>query len=325
MIYVYSGKDPGLTKKILLKNLKGRELVTYDNYRDPISDVLSDCLALSLFGERKAVLFQNCLFLTNLKPPRGSLKEDENALKALLSYAEEPNPDTDLYLLAPAPLSATSAFVKALRKTDAIFQDCDPFSADDYLSYAYKRAKEEKKDITKEAAEELVERAGKDFLLFDSTLSLLFCYKDRIEKADVEAMVYKPLEDKAYECLSALLKGDGRKALATYGNLRKQGVEGLVVLLSFLSQLRLMAIVKLRSLQGQSNDEIAAAMGRIGSPMKGGRVYYMKKDLQGYTEGSLLRMLSDLGAIEEDCKLRGDDVDMRMALFLLDFPSYRKR
>lgn len=331
MVFVYFGKDSGLTLHLLKKDMKLKgesyeQSIVYDCYRDPVQDFLSDCTALSLFGEKKAIVAANCYFLASLgKTVKGPVKEKEQDYKGLLEYIQNPNEDTDLYLLVPGSLNPTGDLVKALKKSGAAFKDCLGLKEDDYYMMAYNRAKEEKKKISKGAIAVLLSRTNGDFLLFSSYLDLLLTYKDDVQEEDASLMVYKPVEDKAYECLSFLLKGDVRSALTSYRNVRRQGVDGLVVLLTFVTQIRLMALVAALSEEGESNDSIAKALSQKGSPIKPGRIYYMKKDIQFLTFDRLVSILADLGAIEENVKLDGDDVDERMELFILRFPDYRKR
>lgn len=331
MIFVYFGKDPGLSLHFLKRDmkLKGESYSTathYDAYRDPVRDVLSDCTSLSLFGEKKTLIVDNCYFLSNnTKTVKGPVKEKEQDYKGLLSYVEDPNADTDLYLLVPGNLNPSNEIVKALKKNGCSFKDCLSLKEDDYYMMAYNRAKERNKKITKGAISVLLERTSGDFLLFSSYLELLLTYKDEIDIKDCEEMVYKPLEDKAYECLSFLLKGDVSSALSSYRNVRRQGVDGLLVLLTFVSQIRLMALVANLAEKGESNDEIARILSTKTSPIKPGRIYYMKKDMSFLSFEKLLTILVDLGQIEEKVKLENDDIDDLLELFIVSFNDYRKR
>lgn len=331
MVFVYSGKDPGLTLHTLKKDLalKGEsydKATVYDCYRDPIKDIVSDCSSLSLFGEKKIVIALNCYFLSGIaKSIKGPIKEKDQDYKGLLGYVKDPNTDTDLYLLVPGTLLPSSELVKEIKRSTPNFKDCLELKEDDYYMLSYDRAKERKKKIEKEAISVLLERTKGDFLLFSSYLDLLLTYKDDVQEEDAKKMVYKPLEDKAYECLSHLLKGDVSSSLSSYRNVRRQGVDPLIILLTFVSQIRLMALVENLVEQGESNDAIAKALSTKGSPIKPGRIYYLRKDLSGLSFERLVRILSDLGSIEERIKLDNDKGDDLLEMFLLGFRNYRKR
>ncbi len=331
MVYVYSGKDSGLTLHTLKRDLtlKGEsyaKAIVYDCYRDPVRDVISDCSSLSLFGEKKTVIALNCYFLANLsKTVKGPVKEKEQDYKGFLAYVQDPNDDTDLYLHVPANINPSSELVKALKKATPNFKECLELKEDDYYMLSYNRAKERKKKIEKGAIAVLVERTKGDFLLFSSYLDLLLIYADDVREEDARKMVYKPLEDKAYECLSYLLRNDVARALSSYRNVRRQGVDPLIVLLTFVSQIRLMALVQNLAEQGESNDAIAKALSTKGTSIKPGRIYYMRKDLSQLSFEKLLKILSDLGDIEERIKLENDRGDDLMEMFILSFSDYRKR
>ena len=91
MVFLYHGRDAGLTLHVLKKDMakKGEDYLSstrYDAYRDPVGDVVSDCLSLSLFGDKKVVVLSNCYFLTQaIKSAKGAVKEAEQDYAGLLS------------------------------------------------------------------------------------------------------------------------------------------------------------------------------------------------------------------------------------------------
>lgn len=330
MIFLYHGTDGGLTKRKALSDLKkeGKEVTSsYDLFKDSLKDVLLDLSSLSLFGERKVVLVENFYDLTSLKLPRGTNKDDEKVVSSFYSYLETEKDENDLLLLLPALLNSKADRVKQLKKNPFVrFLEVSPLGQEDYLSLGYQLAKEWDKEVDKEALLLLYERSGKDFLLFVNTLRMLLSHGKHLTRKDVEEMVEEPIEDKAYECLSFLLKGNVTESLKSYRNVRRQGNEGIQILWTFVNQLRLMALVKGKSEEGKGNDEIAKEISSLGAPIKSGRVYYIKKDLALLSFDRLLLILSDLSRMEEEIKIDGDDVDVRMENFLLNFDrNYRKR
>lgn len=330
MVFLYHGRDAGLTLHVLKKDMakKGEDYLSstrYDAYRDPVGDVVSDCLSLSLFGDKKVVVLSNCYFLTQaIKSAKGPVKEAEQDYAGLLSLPGLSDASFDLYLLVPGLLSPSLELVKALKKAGVSIKECLAPKEEDFLALGYQRAKERNKTIDKAALSLLLSRTGGDYLLFCSYLDLLLTYTDAVRAEDVERLVYKPLEDKSYECVSHLLKGETGKALLSYRNVRAQGTEALLVLLSFVSQFRTMALVLSLNRQGEGNEEIARTLSKKGSPVKPGRIYYMLKDMAFLPMESLLSILTDLGDIEEKVKLEKDDPDVLLELFLLDFRKYRK-
>lgn len=330
MILVYHGEDPGLSKRRALKDLaKESKAVTssYDLFKDSLRDVLLDAASLSLFGERKTILVENFFYLTALKLPRGSNRDDEKVVASFFQELGAMEDFCDLVLLLPGTLNAKGERTKELmRNPDVRFVEVTPLSMEDYLSLGDRLAKEQGKEADKKALTLLYERSGKDFLLFENTLRMLLCHSDCLREEDVREMVELPVEDKAYECLTHLLKGDVAESLLCYRNVRSQGVEGIQVLWTVVNQLRLMALVAGKSQEGKGNDEIARELSRLSTPVKSGRIYYIKRDLGNLSFDRLLRVLSDLSKMEEEIKLEGDDCDTRMEDFLLNFDHrYRHR
>jgi DNA polymerase-3 subunit delta len=327
MITVYFGPDSGLlsvtAESDLEKTLSENELravVKYDGYKDPVADFVSDASSLSLFGEKKVLLFADAYFLTDsTRKEKGGIKESDQDYDGLLSYLKDPDPNTDLLFLVPGNLNAKNAIVKALKDAGASFYDCENPSLEDYVALALKSAKKEKKAIDRDAAVLLYQFTEGDYLLFVHSLDKLLTYTDHVMAADVRTLVYQPLETNVFEIVSDLLERKESRSILIYRDLRKAGNDPLAILPVLVSQFRFMALAKYLIEKGESDDEIARELSGKGTTVNPKRLYYTRKDTKYLTFKVLLRILAELFDIEEGIKKKSDSGDERIELFLALF------
>lgn len=327
MISVFFGPDEGLSeakaKERLLSRNEGRlpdDLIKYDGYKDSVSDLIADCQSLSLFGGRKTILCTNCYYLTETpKTQKGSIKEADQDYDGLASYIKDPSPDTDLIMVANGPLGAKNSLVQALKDIAADFNNCYLLNEEDYVSFAFREAKDQNKTIDRNAALMLYERSNNDYLTFVNSLKKVLLYSDKVDISVVAKLVIKPLEDNIFEIVSSLVRGDTKKALKTYQDLREAGNIPLSILPAMVSQFRFMALVKYLIEEGYGDDSIAKELSGKGVRINPKRLYYTRKDTRSFSYHAFVRILNDLGHIEEDVKVSLDDADNRLELFIALF------
>lgn len=320
MIKVFFGKDAGLVTRTALKEVsKIKEVIKYDGYKDPVSDLLNECVSLSLFGDKKTIFFRNAYFLSSTKPSKPPIKDKDQDYKGLLNYFNSPEQDTDLYIAVPGNLDSKSELVKSLKSLPADFEEVHELKEEEYISLAMRFAKKEGGDIDRDGAKLLTEYCQGDYLLFINNLTKLLIYNKHVREDDVKLLVTKPLEDKAYDLASKLLTRKIASALKSYQELRANGWDALALLMTLSSQFRFMALVKYLIRENYTNDDIAQNLSTKTNKVKGAKIYYTRKDLQNTSYTSLINILTDLADIEKDVKLNNDSADDRLELFFLSF------
>lgn len=328
MVKVFFGKDQGYTSyrartalKKILNSEEYESMERFDAYKDSLSSVLEAVFSISLFQPKKTILVSNCYFFQDqAKKIKGVDKENPKYYPDLENLLLNPPENSDVFFVVPGDISRSGSPNKALSSPAIELVSCDLPSADDYVMLAYKLAKEENKDIDKEAAQLLYERTKGDYLSFKNNIDKLFAYTDRVRRADVEELVYRPLEDKVYTIASNLVKGNTSLALRAYQELRKNGNDALGLLPVFASQFSFMALVKYLSQKRMSRNEIASELSA--TP---GRVYHTLMDVTRFSYDDLINILSDLFGIEKDIKLNLDDADYLLELFIIGFRKKYQR
>ncbi len=324
MIYVYFGDDQGLTSHKLTEEVNklsrkyGAEVIKYDAFQHPVFDVVSECQTLSLTGDRKIVCFENCYFLSS-KQIKGSIPDSKQDFESLQDYIQYPNDLCDLYLSVPGGLSASNAIVKLLKAGNAKLVSCTQLNESDYVDMALRKAGDEGKKITRDAAKELLKLTGNDFLMYQNSLELLLTYTDNVTVDDVDKMIHHPLEDDVFLIVTSFVRGERSKAIKAYRDLREGGREPVTLISVFANQFRFMAMVKYLIEKNEDNDSIARELSRGSVKVNPNRIYYTRKDTKNIPYSSFLSILAELGRIEEEVKLQADDADDRIELFLAKF------
>ena len=321
MIQLYYGQDSGFVQHKAFKDLKKSlpeeafaSIIKYDGYKDPIGEFLSDCLSLSLFGEKKTVVVLNCYFFLSVQGKKNPIPDSAQDYKGLMDYRKNPSPDTDLIRIVPGLIDKKSELYKSARNEGGELISCLSPTENDLSLYISQKASEEKKKIQPDASRLVIQYCQGDFLLLSHTLDKLFCYTDNVRKQDVRELVLPPLESDIFSIVSHLLKGETARAVKVYQDLRRGGSNPLSLLPVFASQFRFRALVKALSEQHETKDDIARELS-----VKPGRVYYTLKDISMVSYDTLLRILSDRADREKDRKLYRDDGDTRREVFLATF------
>lgn len=321
MIQLYYGQDSGFVQHKAFKNLKKNlpeeafaSIIKYDGYKDPIGEFLSDCLSLSLFGEKKTVVVLNCYFFLSVQGKKNPIPDSAQDYKGLMDYRKNPSPDTDLIRIVPGLIDKKSELYKSARNEGVELISCLSPTENDLSLYISQKASEEKKKIQPDASRLVIQYCQGDFLLLSHTLDKLFCYTDNVRKQDVRELVLPPLESDIFSIVSHLLKGETARAVKVYQDLRRGGSNPLSLLPVFASQFRFRALVKALSEQHETKDDIARELS-----VKPGRVYYTLKDISMVSYDTLLRILSDRADREKDRKLYRDDGNTRREVFLATF------
>jgi DNA polymerase III subunit delta len=283
--------------------------------------LLDELNAVSLFGGKKIILVSQAFFF--LSPGRGKKdaeKMDPAIHDGLLSYFRNPDPLIDIAFVVPGEISDKSDLIKALKACPcATLNAVAAPSPDDFVDFALSAAVKEGKSITSEAARLLSDRCGGDYLLFRNNLEKLLTYTDAVRPDDVRALVYEPLEDNVFAIVSDVLSRQTAKALKIYSDCRSGGMDPLSLLPAFVSQFRFMALAKYLIEKGENDAAIASELSGKGTVVRPARLYYTRKETTGLSFWNLVGILDDLALIEQDIKLKADDPDQRLQLFLATF------
>ena len=129
---------------------------------------------------------------------------------------------------------------------------------------------------------------------------------------DVRAVVSKPLEENAFELVSAIMKKDQQKAVHIYKDLMVNNEEPVKLIVLIANQMRLLMQVKTLDRKGYNDQEIAKILGI--NPF---RLRYIRADASQYDIQDLMSKLNDLALLDTNIKKGMVDKKLGLELFLM--------
>lgn len=282
--------------------------------QDTLLNLADECETMSLTGDKKRIVAFDFYFLAKSKGIK-YLKGDNP--DSFFDYLANVSDNVDLYLICYADqIDQKGKFFQALDGAKATFNPVASFSKDQWSKFAPRYFEKRGSKIDSDACEELLRRINGDYGLFISEAGKLlsFANGEIIKKADVISLVREPLDEDAFHLYNALAKGDRKKALQLYADLKSRNEDevGLIHLLA--SQFRFLSQVKFLSDRGFRSDEIASEL--KASPY---RVSICLDNLRRLDEHAVEEALEGLYQLDKSI-LRGEiDPKLGFNLFLSGF------
>ena len=298
--------------KLLIQNLGTPDdfnVVKIDLEESSIDEIVYESSSLPLGYDKKAVVVDNCSFLT-----KDVTATDE---EKILNILENSNDDIDLiFILRSENINKGGKISTCVEKHGQIFEFLN-IKKEEWPLYIKKYFKTKNVEITSEAVEELAERIDGDLSRFINEADKLCLYKNPITLSDILLMVSKPLEDDAFQISNALFRGDNSSAISIYRDLQKLGQKFIDALIPMLaSQFRFISQVYFLDSRGLDKEEIASQLGV--SPV---RVKIALKNSRNISRKQIAHSLNDLYNL--DCQIKSGQIDRSYGfeLFLINFPN----
>ena len=167
------------------------------------------------------IVVKNCQFLSST----GSISETDT--KILEKYLAHPNESTVLvFMLEKDKLDARKKIVKTLKKVCREFK-CDTLQSEEFSSVLRQHIKSRKIEMDKEAFAELETRLAGSLAQMESELEKLALCERKLTKEDIELLVSRPLEDKAFDLVNAVIAGKMKSVFRIWKDLQVDTVEHL--------------------------------------------------------------------------------------------------
>lgn len=316
MNYILYGELYPMIRKHLNKILKER-LVDVDDFNvtkidleeSSLDEVAYEASSLPLGYEKKAVVVDNCEFLT-----KDVEKADEEKVLQLLKDSTD---DIDLiFILRSEKIDNKGKIFNFIKEHGQVFEFLN-ISKEEWPLYIRKFFKNKNVEITQEAITELANRVDGDLTRFINEAEKLCLYKNSITLADVTLMIAKPLEDDAFQMSNALFRGENGVAISIYRDLKLLGqkfVDALIPMLA--SQFRFISEVCFLDSRGLDKDDIASELGV--SPV---RVKIALKNSKNITRRQIANALDKLYNLDLQIKSGQIDRSYGLELFLINFPN----
>lgn len=323
MIHIFSGSDTERLKISAMREIKSKikepindfNFETFDMFNDLIQDAISSAETMSFTTDVKFVVIFNCYFLTGDRIKVQANWNKKQDLQSLSDYVKQENPDCELYLLVPGKLISerSSKLIKSLKSKSKIVSLAD-LKTQDLMEIGMRYVGENKANIDRESLFEVINRTGGDYASLIHTLDKLMLYTDRIDMPAVTALVKNKLEDNVFSIVENLFKSHLKLALKGYRDLSSSGYSAMSLLPVFASQLRF--IYKVTYLLKKGENDITISKELKCNPY---RVKITRSISSKYALDSILNIMSDLGEIEDHVKFDGDNPDVALEVFMVNF------
>ena len=179
--YLIYGNDYGLIKREIDKITNGIiDVVKYDLSASNVSEVIEEASCMSLFGDKKAVIGENALFLT------GTNTSVNHDIDYLTSYVNAESHDNIVILtVVQDKLDERKKIVKLLKKNVTVIhketideKDLPKFVIKEFLNNGYK--------IDYKTASYFVDYVGKNVDILLSEINKMIIYKDTDKEIFIE-------------------------------------------------------------------------------------------------------------------------------------------
>lgn len=253
--YLIYGNDYSLIKREIDKITKEiNDVTTYDLSLEKVDNLLNDASVISMFGDKKALIGENALFLSTSS---SSINHD---LDYLERYLEDDNHDNIvIFTLNENKLDERKKIVKLLKKRATVIhkdvikdKDLPDFVRDEFFNNGYK--------IDYKAASYFVQYAGSNVDILISEINKMMMYKDGdkiIKIEDINEITSKKMNDNIFDLSNAIMDKNFKKMYECYNDLMTLKEEPIKIIAMLGSTFTLVYQCKLLYNDGKRQNEIA--------------------------------------------------------------------
>lgn len=315
MIYVLYGNETFLLEQ-KLNDLKKKyqiseSMMNLSVYDDPyvnVKDIVEDCNTPPFLTEYKMVVIKNPAFLTTLKIP----EKHKQDLTILENYIKNPFNQTVLVIISTIKNYDERKKVVKLLRNESTFVSLDELSEQQLWDLTRQAFKKRQCNIEDDALRLLLSRTPHQLMMIVNEVEKLSLYSNQITLNDVDRLVSKPLEENAFELVSAIMKKNQKLAISIYQDLMIQNEEPVKLVVMIGNQIRLLYQVKLLERKGYTDQEMAKILAI--NPF---RVKYIRNDARIFELNDLLDKLNELACLDRNIKQGLIDKKLGLELFLI--------
>lgn len=288
----------------ILKKLKTDDIIKYDMTNTNILDVIEDAETIGLFSTKKAIILEDCLFLT-------SGKTIEN-IELLEQYIEKYNPNNYCIFLAyTEKVDTRKKIYKQLSKHKIIeLKKTDEEYIKKYIIEELEKENYELKEI-----EYFIAKIGTNLYNIKNELDKLKMYKIKekvITKEDIDKITITEMEEEIFALSDAIIAKNQKKSLQLLEIFLNKNYDEIQIIMLLASQFRFLFQVKHLLNKNMSETEISKAL--AANPY---RIKFTIKKLYLYSEKELLDYIQKLAKIDHDIKLGLIDKLLALELFII--------
>lgn len=321
-VYVLYGTDryrigqfaDKMTEALFKPDEKELGVVKFDTSETPIEEAVLEAETPPFFMERKLVWIRDAGVLAAAGKDNAKL---EHKPEKLLAYLDNPSDFAVILITVQADkLDERKKLVKALKDRRALllFQELDPSQL---KQWAVKRAAEQQRTMTEEAAELLLARTGAHMQQLALEVDKLCLYAGPGGTIDVEQtalLTAASVEEDVFALVDAMATMQADRSLRLYRELLARKEEPIRIAALIARQIRIMLQIKELEPQGYSPQQMAGQLGLHPYAVK-----LAAEKSRKFTVPRLASLLSELAELDYGMKTGRVDKTLGLELFLLSF------
>ncbi|SDH47040.1 DNA polymerase III, delta subunit [Alteribacillus persepolensis] len=323
-LYLLYGKEEffikNITEKIVSAVLTEEErdfnYSVYDMKETPVEMVVEEGETLPFFGEKRVILMKNSYFLTGVKDK----DKIEHHLPSFEKYIEKPANETVIIVtVSQDKLDERKKVVKKLKK-QGIVLEASPYDERKVHQWMDTYLHEKEMEMTKDAKELMVHRAGKDMMMLASEMDKLSLYvtnSNQITGEAVDKLVSRTLEDNVFELVDCVVRGRTEHALSIYFDLMKQNEEPIKLLVLLARQFRLIMHVQQLKKRGYTRQKIASQL-----KVHPFAVKVAEGQMNAFTNQMLASILKELAQADYEVKTGKMDKSLRVEMAITKIAAF---
>ncbi|WP_274651955.1 DNA polymerase III subunit delta [Paenibacillus humicola] len=324
-VYVLYGKDryrmrqfvAALTEALLPEEERELGVVKFDTSEMPVDEAVAEAETLPFFASRKLVVVRDQSVLAAAQGREGG--KIEHRTERLIAYVQEPcESSVVVFLVMADKLDERRKAVKLLKEKDALlpFQE---LTENELLQWTVRRAEEQGRSMSREAAELLLARTGASLQQLANEVDKLCLYAGEggaVGADSVEALTASTVEEDVFALIDAMASLQADRALRLYGELLLRREEPIRIAALIARQLRIMLQVKELEQHRYSPQQMAGQLGLHPYAVK-----LAAEKARKFTTAALGAHLNRLAELDYQMKTGQIDKTLGLELFLLSMAA----
>ncbi len=260
-----------------------------------LNTLYEECEMIPLGFESKTILADGCYFFAKTKTKPKLLPDD--SYDKMSSYLSNPNMQVNLIFTCQAEkIDEKNPLVSLIKKVGVIKEVTLP-KPNEYQAYMERYFSSRGCSIANDAANELINRVGSDYGRFMQEIDKLASYAngEQISLINVEKLVAGKDEDDVFALSNALIRGDIKKSITIYRQLKLTSIDEVPLIGMLASQFRFMDMVSFLDNRGLDSNTIAREL--KASPY---RVEITLRNLYRAKKGDVARVIEMLYQADKD-------------------------
>ena len=311
MIYLLYGEEQLLINNELNKiisdnNIDEVNISRYNLEEVLLKDIVEDANTTSLFSDKKLIIVDNSyIFIRTTK------KVIEQDIDILISYINNPNPDTILiFIINNDKIDSVKKICKLMKEKGSIKEFNTPTNINSYVSKLFDDYKIDNNNINL-----LIKRVGTNLNILKEEVDKLKIYKidDKIiNREDIINLTNKNIDTNIFTFIDNIINKNKNDALNTYQEMLKLNEEPIKIIIMLANKFRLMYQACELSKKGYSIDDIATKLNSKRYPVQ----LAIEKGYR-YDSKVLLNNLEALADLDTNIKMGLVDKEIALELFIL--------